>query len=277
MTSATRWHTIRAIDPRTLTEDRLQVHYGAWILASVAHAVLPHRPDEGHATLGIADAGARLVTHVLAPERQANFDLVLEPLELQLREGERRQAVLQLPGTTIEASVAWARTALPELVPDAPRLQLQDEHGLPDHPLKRGIAFADGDPQRRAALGEWLSFAERVLERVLADVPGSSPLRVWPQRFELRSSVVRDAAGGRQIRVAFSPGAPSLDEPFFRVTPLPATDALPELHGPGRWHEDVERSLVLPATELLAAGADLDAIATDFVRRAFDLCRELTG
>jgi hypothetical protein len=147
-------------------------------------------------------------------------------------DGERRG-----PLTTLED----ARRLVAELVPGGP---------LSSEPL-------DVDPAAAKRLGHWYAFGAAILGE-LADDATATPVRLWPEHFDIAIEI-GDEAAGRRANCGFSPGDADHDEPYAYVGPWTA-DVSGEL-----WRATSFRGAELSYSELQTA-TDQRAAALDFFR-----------
>jgi hypothetical protein len=145
------------------------------------------------------------------------------------------EEVRRAPLTSLET----ARLLVGDLVPDGP---------LDDQPL-------DVDPEAAARLGDWYAFGAAVL----ADFAGATPVRLWPEHFDIAIELDR-------VNYGFSPGDEHHSEPYAYVGPWEA-DVSGEL-----WNATGFRGAELSYTELLTA-ADPRATALAF----FTIRKEALG
>jgi hypothetical protein len=260
------------IAPTTLSRERLQLHYAARLLASVAHALLPHAEDDSHSNLGLSEDGSTLVTHWLDDVGRA-LTLHLRDLRLSwtLRGAER--GTFTLPGSTMAEAYAWLNAARPKGTPEITERTFPD---FPEHPLGEGARFVIGDPGRRVQLGRHFALGQQLMDRLATEAPTASPRRVWPHHFDL-GTVVEFGGPRTSVGVGLSPGDASYNEPYFYVSayPPPAPDARPAWSGSGHWHTAGFVSLVLTATEWQGQEGDQRAVTSRFLREAFALSKSL--
>ena len=116
------------------------------------------------------------------------------------------------------------------------------------------------DPAAASRLGDWYAFAAAILgELVAAAAPedAPTPVRLWPEHFDIAIELGAEAAGGR-ANYGFSPGDEHHPEPYAYVGPWTAAVA-GEL-----WRADGFSGAELSYAELLAA-ADQRAAALEFL------------
>jgi hypothetical protein len=123
----------------------------------------------------------------------------------------------------------------------------------------------DVDPAGALALGEFYSFGQEVLRALRAETPADldpSPIRLWPEHFDLAFELGSEAAGQRAGYGA-SPRDDDHDEPYVYVVPWRAQPR-------GRlWNATAFPGAELGYAELLAA-ADPIAAALAFLRERRD-------
>jgi hypothetical protein len=115
------------------------------------------------------------------------------------------------------------------------------------------------DPVAARQLATWYAFGAAVLERLVADAgdeDAPSPVRLWPEHFDIAIDLGAEPAGGR-AGYGFSPGDEQHAEPYAYVAPWTA-EVTGEL-----WRANGFRGAELTYAELLAA-KDQRAAVLDF-------------
>jgi hypothetical protein len=152
-------------------------------------------------------------------------------------------------------SLCTAGEAITELLPIDTRLD--------DEPLAV-------DPVASRALGAFFAFGAEALGRLLDHAGGedeASPVRLWPEHFDIAIELGSEA-GGVRANYGFSPGDEQHDEPYLYVGPWSASvDG--EL-----WNGHGFTGAELPYSELIAA-ADQAAAADEFFARRREALRAL--
>lgn len=265
-----RWLELGVRAPETLAAERIQLHYGASVLASVAHSLLEHRDDDSHTNLGIEDGGVRLATHPLRPGSADRCALQLVELTLVWLRGDEQVAALSLPSVSLEDGLAWADEVGRRTCGRGVR-----RREFPDFPaskLGEGAAFERGDPVARGEIGRWFANGLAAFEDLGQRHPGLSPIRVWPHHFDL-GTILALGPEGTSVELGLSPGDDSLAEPYFYCTPDPEpAEPLPRLTGPGTWFTRGFTAAVLTGGDLLRAGPAQQATAREYLRSALAAC-----
>ncbi|MFY9824504.1 MAG: hypothetical protein WAM82_24220 [Thermoanaerobaculia bacterium] len=257
------WETLGAVDPRELTDARLQLHWAAQAAAAVGKQLVPHQPDYSEQSFQW-QAGPRTLAQGLVPG-QRPFRAALRPSPtalLMLGEDGAVLAELPLEGRTLDEAYEWTRTEVEGLLgrPLEAPLERPGED-FPDHPVLHGAPFSMTGTGF-AELSRYFANADRVL-RALADRnPGASAVRCWPHHLDLATLIVLDpgaeAEKARSIGVGLSPGDDAMAEPYFYVLPWPAPPGhdLPRLAGGGRWHTSGWVGAVLLASSFTNAATN---------------------
>jgi hypothetical protein len=263
-----------AVSPKSLTRERLQLHYAARLLASVAHSLLDHAEDDSHSNLGLDKRGSTLTTNWLDESgRAVSLDLGRLAISWSLRGAERVR--LELPGKTMAEAYQWLNESKPN---SAQTISERDFPDFPAHLLGDGGKFVPGDPGRRVQLGRYFTLGQRALESLTEQHPMASAIRVWPHHFDLGMMIPIDLVN-KSVGLGLSPGDSSYDEPYFYVSRYPTPDAtsLPHWEGAGHWHTEEFVSLVLTASEWQLAPGDQEEVVTRFVSDAMALVPGLEG
>ncbi len=257
------WETLGAVDPRELTEARLQLHWAAQAAAAVGKQLVPHQPDFGEQSFHWLP-GARALAQRLV-EGMRPFRSAVRPSPaalLLLDENGATLAELPLEGRSLDAVYEWVRVEVERLL-GRPLEQPLERPGedFPAHPVGCGAPFSTADPAF-AEVGRYFADADRALRAVAARHPGASPVRCWPHHFDLATLILLDPGDDPEkacsIGVGLSPGDGDIAEPYFYVLPwpAPATHALPELAGGGRWQTAGWVGAVLEASSFTGAGSN---------------------
>lgn len=269
------WNQIGQADPEALASTRLQLHYGAYLLGSAAHSVLPHAADDSHTNLGFDTGRPSLVTHDFPNGLALYLDLI--PFELAIRRGDKLVAAKGLSGESVDQALRWISDTLVAegIEADVTRRVYPD---FPDHPLMGEGRFTAGGERERRALSAGYADANRLIEAVRLQEPRMSVVRVWPHHFDLGALISLSVDGMQSIGLGFSAGDGNFDQPYFYCSPYPAPGVettLPDLPV-GRWTRDGFTSAILTASEILSTPSP-DSAAEDYLAAAVAQCRALVS
>jgi hypothetical protein len=235
------------IDPRTLTDARLRLHWAAQLASTVGRTLGCAVADDSHTSFRFdADADA------IVQESLHRSGLRLRDLTLLLGDHE-----LPLHGRTIDEAFAW-------IAEHAPGVRRELNMPLPDHPVADGAPFDASDCEALQELARYYREAAMLLRELHDDV------RIWPHHFDI--AVLMEFEGGaKTIGAGFSPGDDTIDEPYWYVNHWPRTTAtsLPPLAGGGSWNTEGWLGAVLPVSR----GGD----AREFLRSAVAVSKTLIG
>jgi hypothetical protein len=270
------WFPLSGIDPRRLTEARLQAHHAVQWLARAARAYVPPQPDDGHTSLGWDRPLGGFATHPLADG--ARLSLRLTDLTLGLHAGAAGDAALfSLEGRRDADARQWLGGELAARGFDAAALDAPSPYEMPAYAVSQGTPYGPaGLAEALAELAAWFGNAALSLGavhgRMTARHLEASPVRCWPHHFDLATLITlaeRDPTG--YVGAGLSPGDDYYDEPYFYVSvhPKPDPAALPALPPPGHWHlRDFTGAVA--AAHSIAAAQDPQAETDDFLRAAVD-------
>jgi hypothetical protein len=278
------WETLGAVEPRQLTDARLQLHWAAQAAAAVGKQLVPHQPDYGEQSFQWLGEPRALVQGLVAGKQP--FRAAVRPWPaalLLLDEAGSALAEFLLEGKTLDEAYEWTHIEVERVLGWYLKTPLERPgNDLPAHPVARGAAFSTSEPGF-AELGRYFADADRVL-RALADRnPGASAVRCWPHHFDLATLIPLDSGTdpekARSMGAGFSPGDDSMAEPYFYVLPwpAPAIHALPQLAGGGRWQTAGWVGAVLAASSFASAGTNgcQARRVEEFLASAVAGCRQL--
>ncbi len=274
---ASRLLGVGQIDPTTLVEARLALHWSAQVVAAFGFTALPALEDFSHTTLHWIEGSRALVSGTHAPSR-LSVALLLPEFALELRRGSDPLERFDLDGQRLDAAYHWLGEALGRagLAPAGGVKRPEHLGEMPEHPAGQGGPLVAPPREAREALGRWFSVADALLRGLDVGVP--TPVYGWPHHFDVALLHVIEGQGEamRSVGVGLSPGDQSYAEPYVYVTPWPYPEAaLPPLPAGGRWHTEGWTGAVLRASELVAASAaERGPALLDFVQAAHRFCVE---
>ncbi|NJK28188.1 MAG: hypothetical protein HC925_06390 [Coleofasciculaceae cyanobacterium SM2_3_26] len=111
------------IDPKSLVDARIQLHYAAQFMAVAADTLLERQPDYSHSALSW-NRDRQLFTSALIVGN-SNFYVGLDPVKLislVLDEQGQTLAALELNGKTFAEGFAWLRSELKSLGVEAEKV-----------------------------------------------------------------------------------------------------------------------------------------------------------
>jgi len=272
------WETLGGIDPRSLTEARLQLHWMAQAAAAVGKQLVAHRPDYSEQSFQWSAGLRALVQDPADGDRPFRAGLRPSPPALLLAGGDDEiLRELPLDGRTLEEAYEWMREQVEALLGRPLAQPLESPGELPRHPIAGGAPFSISDPEAFAEIGRIYANADRLLRRVLERNPEASQVRCWPHHFDVATLIMLEAGAdpeqARSIGVGLSPGDERFTEPYFYVLPWPAPKSdLPDLAGGGWWHTEGWTGAVLEASRFTGAQARQ---VEDFLDSAVAACRRL--
>ncbi len=276
------WETLGSVDPRQLTDARLQLHWMAQAATAVGKRLLPHQPDYGEQSFQWSQGLRALVQTPVEAARPFRAGLRPSPPALLLAsDGDEILRELPLEGRTLEETYGWMSEQVEELLGQPLTQPLERPGELPRHPVGGGVPFSVRDAEACAEIARYFADADRLLRQVRDENPGASPVRCWPHHFDVATLIAleagADAESARSIGVGLSPGDDRFSEPYFYVLPWPAPKGdLSELAGGGWWHTEGWTGAVLEASRFTGA-ADQARQVEDFLRSAVAACRKLLG
>lgn len=268
--AVTAWEPVGSIDSTDLRAARLEAHWAARLAGAVGEAAARDPlPDYGHIALTCAPDNGWAMGAVTRDGVRVGVELEALALGVFGAEGEPR-ARLDLAGLSLDEARRELGRLLGTTAPEPSRTEIED------HPLATGGRFGARSTAAAAELGRWFRNGDRFVAAVTAQLPGASPVRLWPHHLDIATLITLDLPGTpepRSIGFGLSPGDPSYAEPYFYTSPWPVTaDAeLDPLAGGGHWHREGFVSAILPASAL-GAGAG-DQVAT-YLESALAACRK---
>jgi len=242
-----------------LAEMRQQIAWAAQLIPAVGAAHLTPAADGSHLTMEWLGGQELLASERPFRARQFRVALRVAGFALVVLDMmERPLTETALDGHTLSDLRAWLETAIASYTGSDPvRLQLPASR-LPNHPVAGGRVFVLDAADACVELARWYAGADVVLRELAAITPGSSPVRCWPQRLDLRMRMTVPADGpDLGILIGMCPGDAAYPDPYWYVVPevvRPGASLPPLSHG-GEWHEGEWTGAVLRARRLIPGSA----------------------
>jgi hypothetical protein len=278
------WETLGAVDPRLLTDARLQMHWAAQAASAVGKLLGEPLSDSSQQSFQWVEDVRCLAQAPIAGRTSFRSALRFDtPALAFLDESGKSLHEFSLHGRTLDEAYHWVRERAEELYGAALPGELERGAGLPAHPVAEGALFETSAVAPFAELGRYFGGANRILEGIAARRQEASLVRCWPHHFDIATLVEVDAAGeaetARSLGLGLSPGDGSYGEPYFYVTPWPYPEnpELPPLPAGGLWHREGWLGAVLLAESLVGTssnGSQRRRIQ-EFLDAALEACRLL--
>src|SRR5688500_4620522 len=166
------WERVGSVDPRVLSDARIQLHWAAQAVAGVGRTLHARRADDSHTSFTWAPTADALVQE---PFNGITTGLRLRDLTL-IAIGTTATK-LPLQGRTLDDAFAFMESQF------AMTLKRPDVD-LPDHPVSHGSTF-NADEQHLAELGRYYNNAAGVLSDVARSDSRASAVRCWPHHFDI--------------------------------------------------------------------------------------------
>lgn len=232
------WMRTGSMDPHTLTDARVQLHWAAQAVAGVGRTLNVPRADHSHTSFTWSDSHQALLQE---PVDGITCGLRLHDLTVIVIDTTVRESPLR--GRTLDEAFAFLESQFGKQL-------MRPDVDLPDHPVARGAMF-DADTGHLAELARYYGNAAHVLDEVARSNPKAGPVRCWPHHFDIATLITLSGHGeeAHTVGVGLSPGDGGSAEPYYYVTPWPYPDAsrLGEL-SVGRWNTVGWTGAVLPAS-----------------------------
>jgi hypothetical protein len=274
------WRPLRGVDPRRLSEARLQAHHAVQWLARVARAYLPSQPDDGHTNLVWDTALDSFVTH---PMRDGTR-LCLNVANLTLSWCDSKNTLpFPLNGHTDRQARQWLGERLSAQGLDANALDRPVPYALPAHALTQNASYDAVDSlDALVELAAWFANADVSLGRVQRQMTErnlvASDARCWPHHFDIAALISFPTRNGETgfVGAGLSPGDGYYNEPYFYVSAYPRPDpvTLPQLPALGHWHTHEFTAAVAPAHKIFA-NENQEAATDNFLKAAVDRAIEI--
>lgn len=240
------WEVLGAVEPRRLTEARLQLHHAVQAIPSFAQALVPARDDDSHRAMTWDASRRAFLSEPAAGDTFLRVCLAPGSLELSVSGRDRPTRTRALLGGTLRDTHTWLERELRGMPGIAEDLRLAEpDYDLPDHAVADGATLdAGSEGGAFEELARWYANAAAMLERLRKVEPHATAVRCWPHHFDIASLVVLDpdigASTGRSVGVGFSPGDEGYPLPYWYVTPYPypGTPELVPLPSGGVWHTE---------------------------------------
>ena len=275
------WQTLGEPAPESLGGARTQLHQAAQAVSSIGKTLLPTPADHSNQSFSWLPAANAWVQGTV--EGPAPFRAGLRFPDLTavfVTEEGAPLSELTLDGSTLPEAMAWLAAEAERLAGKALPRDLEPPVEI-DAKLSSGnVPFSASEAPSLAELDRYFTNTHRALEACVTDLPGATPIRIWPHHFDVASLIVvepnDDPEKIRSVGVGMAPGDSSYADPYLYVTPwpYPESSALPPLPA-GSWHTEGWTGAVLTAQQLTSTREGQAARVQAFLGTAVSACREL--
>ncbi|MGO4871554.1 MAG: hypothetical protein ACLPGW_13255 [Roseiarcus sp.] len=286
MTATASWRPLRGVEPRRLSEARVQAHYAVQWLARLARAALAPQPDDSQTNLGWDDRLDGFATHPLRNGERLALRLRDLTLTLASDEPARPERSFRLLDHNDAQAREWLGRSFQASGFDAKALDAPAPYALPAHGVGRGLYYGRPDlPDALRELAAWFANGRTALEKIrraiLASGLDAPAPRGWPHHFDLATLTafpLPERGGAGYVGAGLSPGDAFYDQPYFYLSiyPRPKPSALPKLPSVGRWHVQEFTGAIVTAEDILASSrpeAETDEFLAAALEAALGLCR----
>ena len=234
------------LDPKSLTDSRVQLHWAAQLLAAAADSMLERSPDDSHSNLAWDEANRSM-------EGRIGARIEFPTMNLVTASGD----TFSLLGNTLEQARIW----LDEEVET--ELVLRD-YDMPAHTVAEGAVF-DVPQADRDELAAWFTFGQQAMGPIAG-------CRIWPHHFDL-GWLIEIEGPNKSIGGGMSPGDGNFDQPYFYVNPYGVENPgeLPSLTDGASW-ADGWFGAVMTAEQILASN-DPATITKSFLNDTVSMMR----
>jgi hypothetical protein len=251
------WKKLGKINPKSLTETRLQLHYAIQFMAAVGNFLTQPRSDFSHASLTWNSELNAFVSGIVVSKN--SFQVALEPITLTsiiLDINRNKLAEFSLLEKTMNEGMNLLKQIIEPLGADITKLTFVSyPDDFPHHSLAEGAIFEHNSEAMRQELTAYFANTNSILQEIAASRENASPVRIWPHHFDIATLISlpyiqKDEAVS--LGIGMSSGDNSYNEPYWYVTPWPYPNIanLPELASSGIWHTEGWVGAILTASQL---------------------------
>lgn len=266
-------------NPLEIAQARIQLHYAIQPLAATAAALCEKKEDSSHLAL-YWDDNLGFKTQAITSIQSCR--IVLDPITLSLEiVGVRNQviSIFPLSDRSLSEAFDWIRTVIKGLGGAAELITpiSYPPDDFPDSDLAQSATF---QPQTGSALADYYASADQILQEIVKQENGSSPVRIWSHHFDIATLITlpnQEVGDTLTVGVGLSPGDAGYDEPYWYVTPYPYPENrenLPILDGNGFWHTSGWVGAMLTASQFGEPTSSVEQVKS-FVNSAIVACKLL--
>src|SRR4051812_29916864 len=157
------------MDPHTLLDARLQLHWAEQVAAAVGKQLLPHQPDFSEQSCEWRDGSRVLAQGLVAGAQPFRPAIRLSPPALLLLgPADETLRALPLAGHTLEEAYDWMRREVEALLGRPLAEPLARSEGLPSHPVATGAPFVFPNSEAPAEMARYFADAYLLLRDLMA-------------------------------------------------------------------------------------------------------------
>ena len=254
------WETIGSVDPESLIDTTLQLHWAAQLLASAGQTFVEPRPDDSHRAMAWSDDVGGFVGAEFAGAYP--FRVALRPADLTLvlldRVGDEL-AALPLAGQTLDEAYEWLSLGMATYMGGGLPVVERPEYDLPEHEVSSGGRFATDRSSELGALAALYAGANAALRPIVDHHAHAADVLCWPHHFDIATLITiaqdEDGTATKTVGVGLAPMGGGYSTWYWYVSPWPYPEAasLPALEAPGGWHTEGWTGAVLRAKDVVDA------------------------
>ena len=275
------WQRIGDVEPTSLTDVRLQLHWAAQAAAGVGRSLLTKQPDFSHESFEWSPSHQGLVEGIVEGPPAFRSGIRFRDLTLLLIDGGDGSAVIDefpMSGRSLTEGYDFYQKRCSSLLGRDVTIDRSTEE-MPAHPVGSGARFLVSDPALLGEVGRYYTDADQLLAELSSTEKGAGEVRCWPHHFDIATLITVSGSDeeARTIGVGMSPGDSTIGEPYWYVTPWPSgmPDSLPLLSH-GRWNREGWFGALLRASEIAGHGSEAQrATISRFLAEATLHCRSL--
>jgi hypothetical protein len=272
------WQRLGAFPAIALERARRQAHAALQPLVQVTRGYVSARADDSSNSFSWSPRlNALLTAEIMAGTLPFRLGLRLSTLTiLAVGRDFTELGSAALHGKSIAQERTWLGFRLAEAGLDWAALE------KPLHYRIEKSEFTDGShfevTEELSEFARYYANAAIVLNGVAEALPRASPVRCWPQHFDM-ATVQPVGNGQRTLRVGLSPGDSSYAQPYFFVKPSAVNPlaSLPSLRSGGEWQHGDWTAAVLTGEEVgrKESAEEQAAFVTDWLNEAVEAARRI--
>ncbi|GET43667.1 hypothetical protein [Microseira wollei] len=174
------WQITGKINPKDLTESRLQLHYGIQFIAATGAALAAPKPDYNHTSLGWNSQLKAFVGEPIKANKTFSVALATVSITSFLLDKKGNQIPeLSLDKQTLAQAMNRHREEIAKLGAEAEKVVFIDypPDDFPDHEIARGTPFdASSSETGRQELAKYYANANLLLQEIVAEHKEASPI-----------------------------------------------------------------------------------------------------
>ena len=213
--SSLGWNEISISNYDDLKSANDQLHQATQFLAIIGTNLIPQKPDDSNANIGIIAGG--LIGRKVNGSKPFHAFIDIPGFTLNLIDPDMsRISTIDFDGKNRNEVLAELKSAVTQLGLEGTSLKHIDHYTIEkEHPIQKGASFAKPDEEVLRTLHSLYSNARIVLRHTSKSLEFADEIRIWPHHFDIGTYIPLNKEGTKSIGIGLAIPDSVVDEFYF--------------------------------------------------------------